>query len=310
MRRIGALLGAVVMVVAAFVVRDAVTGADDQAVGPDGDPQPGLVCPLELEELCSGAGGAVTAQPAGTTADRLVEATSAAALGGEAWIVPAAWARLVIAERQRLDRDPLFEIDDDVLASSAVVLAAWTDQAQELASICGADAVGWPCIAEQVGQQVLGSRVQPGGPPVDSATGLVVAAAQAGALLGRSDFATNDFTPAFESAASRLADGQARDPLTVMRTRGPGQFTAVGVVAADARQLDSNFGTIAAFDDRAPEVRADVVALVPAGGELDDDRRDALRDGFRAAGWENARGGPDGLPDGSVLAAVRTLWKS
>jgi hypothetical protein len=300
MRRIGALLGAVAMVAAAFVVRDAVSGDDDRTAGAGGDPRPGLVCPDELDEVCRGAGGAVTAEPAGSAAD----------LGGEAWIVPAAWARLVVAERQRLDREPLFEIDDDVIASSAVVLAAWTDQAQELASTCGVDAVGWACIAEQAGQQVLGTRVQPGGPPVDSATGLVVAAAQAGALLGRPDYATNDFTPAFESAASRLAGGQVRDPLTAMRTRGPGQFTAVGVVAADARQLDSNFGTIAAFDDREPRVRADVVALVPAGRELDDDRRDALRAGFRAAGWEDARGGPDGLPDGSVVAAVRTLWKS
>ena len=310
MRRIGALLGAVVMVTAAFVVRGTVAGDDDQTVGADADPRPGLVCPIELEELCRVGGGVVTVEPAGATADRLVEATSPVALGGEAWIVPAAWARLVVAERARLDREPLFEIDDDAIASSAVVLAAWTDQAQELASVCAADAVGWTCIAEQTGQQVLGTRVQPGSPPVDSATGLVVAAAQAGALLGRSDYATNDFTPAFESAASRLAGGQARDPLTVMRTRGPGQFTAVGVVAADAQQLDSNFGTIAAFDDREPRVRADIVALVPVGRELDGDRRDALREGFRAAGWEHAGGGPDGLPDGSVLAAVRTLWKS
>jgi hypothetical protein len=309
MRRIGALLGAVVMVAAAFVVRDTVVD-DDQTVGAGGDPQPGLACPVELEDLCRSERGAVTVEPAGTTADRLVEATSTDALGAEAWIVPAAWARLVVAERARLDREPLFEIDDDVIASSPVVLAAWTDQAQELASVCGADAVGWTCIAEQAGQQVLGTRVQPGSPPVDSATGLVVAAAQAGALLGRSDFATNDFSPAFESAASRLAAGQGRDPLTVMRTRGPGQFTAVGVVAADAEKLDSTFGTIAAFDDREPRVRTDVVALVPTGRELDDDRRDALREAFSAAGWEPARRGPDGLPDGSVLAAVRTLWKS
>ena len=309
MRRIGALLGAGVMVAAAFVVRDAVVD-DDQTVGAGGDPQPGLVCPIELEPMCREAGGRVTAETAGTTADRLVGADSVDELGGEAWIVPAAWARLVVGERTRLDRAPIFEIDDQVIASSVVVLAAWTDQAQELASICGADAVDWGCIAEQSGQRVLGTRVQPGLPPIDSATGLVVAAAQAGALLGRSDYATNDFSPEFESAAIRLAAGQTPDPIRVMRNEGPGRFTAVGVVAADAAELDTTFGTIAVFEDREPRVRADLVALVPAGDGLDDDRRAGLRAAFEAAGWETAARGPDGLPDGSVLAAVRTRWNA
>ena len=310
MRRLGALVGAVVMVIGAFVVRGELASDHDGDAGPRGDPASGIVCPTEFEEACRDTGQDVTVEPAGVTADRLVDATSVEALDGEAWVVPAAWARLVVAERERLRLEPLFEIDDDVLASSPVVLAAWADQATELASTCAVDAVGWGCIAEQTGQQVLGTRVQPGTPLVDSATGLVVAAGQAGALLGRSDYATNDFTPEFESAAGRLAAGQVADPLTVMRTRGPGQFTAVGVVGAEAQQVGSNFGTIVVFEDREPRVRADVVALVPAGDDLDDDRRDAVRAALTAAGWKTGASGPDGLPDGSVLAAIRTLWNS
>ena len=309
MRRLGALLGAVVMVVAAFAVRGAVTD-DEVTRGAPGDDVSGLLCPAEFEAVCDAAGGDVLVEPAGVTADRLIAATEVSSLDAEAWIIPAAWARLVVAERERLRREPIFEVTDELIATSPVVLAAWTEEATELAAACGVDAVGWGCIAEQTGQQVLGTRVQSGAPPVESATGLVVAAGQAGALLGRSDYATNDFTPEFESAASRLAAGQVADPLTVMRTRGRGQFTAVGVVGADAQQIATTFGTIVVFDDREPRVRADVVALVPAGGDIDGDRRTALRAAFTAAGWKTAASGADGLPDGGVLAAVRALWNS
>ena len=305
MRRLGALLGAVVMVAAAFAIRGATVddaAGDDAAGAPDG-----LVCAPELEAACRAAGGRVVVEPAGATADRLLGARRGDDLGGEAWVVPAAWARLVVAERARLDRDPVFEITDEPIASSPVVLAAWTDQADELGVQCERP-VDWTCLAEEHGQTVLRSRVRVGLPSVDSATGLTVAAAQAGALLGRSDYATNDFDPEFLQRADALAAGQDPAPLRSMRTRGPGQFTAVGVLAAEARDVGTQFGAIAVFEDREPRVRADVVALVPAGSDLDDRRRESLRAALVDAGWGAPARGPDGLPDGSVLAAVRTLW--
>ena len=296
------------MVAAAFFIRGATV--EDDGAGDDGATAPdGLVCPLELEEACRAATGRVVAEPAGTTADRLLAARKAADLGAEAWIVPAAWARLVVAERDRLDLEPIFEVAEEPIASSPVVLAAWTEQADELGVRCDRP-VDWRCLADEHGRTVLRSRIRVGLPSIDSATGLVVAAAQAGALLGRSEFAANDFDldPQFRQRAGVLASGQDPDPLAAMRTQGPGKFTAVGALASDVRNLASTYGTIAVFEDREPVVRADVVALVPAGGELDGRWRDALRSALTAAGWNPPAGGPDGLPAGSVLAAVRTLW--
>ena len=308
MRRLGALLGAVVMVGAAFVIRGATVDdpSDDRGAEPV---QAGLVCPPELQEICRAATGRVVTEEAGATADRLLEARRPSDLDAEAWIVPAAWARLVVAERARLDEEPLFEVVEGTLASSPVVLAVWTTHGDELGVECGRP-VDWACLADQHGDTVVRSRVRTGLPPVDSASGLVVAAAQAGALLGGSDFAANDFDldPEFRPRAGVLASGQQAEPLTAMRTRGPGQFTAVGVLAADAEDVATQFGTIAVFDDRQPVVRADVVALVPAGRELDGDQREALQQALTDAGWDPPAGGSDGLPDGSVLAAVRTLW--
>ena len=300
MRRAGALMLAVVMVIAAFLVRERVDGGqDDASAGSGGD---GILCPDGLGEICP-AGGDARREPAGTTADRLIEATHPSALGADAWIVPSAWARLVIDERARLGRDPLFEIAEGPLASSPVVLAIWAERAEALGEACGRP-VDWRCIAEQA----AGAQVRPGADPIDSSTGLVVAAAQAGELLGRTDYAANDFGPEFTSLAARLAAGQTSDPVGTMRLRGPGELTAVGTVGARTTSLSSTFGEIVVLRDRPP-ARADVVALVPAGTELDGTLRRQLADALREAGWGAPVAGPDGLPaDGSVLAAVRTQW--
>lgn len=306
MRRLGALLGAIAMVVAAFAVRDAL-GGDDAEDGVEAEAS-GLVCPPELQEACRRTGEPVRTETAGTTADRLVGAEGAAALDAAAWIVPAAWARLVVAERERLGHEARFEVADGPLASSPVVLTVWSDTAEELGVRCGRP-VDWRCVAEQAGQVVAGNPVRPGGPEVDSAAGLTVAAAQAAALLGTSDFAANDFdTGDFRTLADRLAGGQGAEPLRAMRTQGPGRYSAAGTLAAAAGNLSNPFGTIVAHDDREPRVRADVVALVPVGAELDPGVRDAVADALLDAGWGPSAEGPDGLPAGGVLAALRTMW--
>ncbi len=306
MKRVGALVGAVALVVAAVVLRAVVFGDDDgsDSPGDDGGSRAGgLVCATDLADVCRAAGGDVATARAGTTADALIAATEVDALDGDAWIVPAAWARLVVAERARLGRAPLFEIGDP-LASSPVVLALWADRADELAGRCAT--VDWRCLAEQDGVALAGGdRVQGGMPDVDTGGGLVVAAAQAADLLDRTDYAANDFDGTFRSLAGRLAAGQAADPLTRMRGRGPGELTGAGVLAVDARNLASTFGTIEPYPT---DVRVDVVALVPAGRGFGGDARRALVEAFRDAGWSEPPDAPDGLPTGGVLAAIRTVW--
>lgn len=309
-KQIGAVVGAVALVVGAFVIRGAVSGGSDGIDDPGGggDRAGGLVCPTEFAALCDTTGEPVRTATAGATADALLDATSADALDGDAWIVPRAWAELVIAERSRLGRPALFAVDESPIASSPVVAAVWGAPATELETVCGV--VDWTCLATEA--RVGGNRLQVGMPDVDSATGLTVAAAQAASLLGTTDYASNDFAGAFRGQATRLSANQSRTPLTTMRTRGPGQLTAVGVVAADATNLSSNFGTIAPLTTE-PSVSATVVALVRAGDSLDGSTRRALGDAFTDAGWQAGAASadaPDGLPAGGVLAALRELWNS
>ncbi len=306
MKRVGALLGAVAMVVGALAIRGTFD-SDGGTGGGSSSSATGLVCPTELRDVCASSGD-VQIDTAGATADSLVEDTDGSVLDGAVWIVPAAWARLVIDERDRLGLDPFYEIDGLPLASSPVVLNVWSARGEQLTTTCGRP-VDWACLAEQDGATLTdGDRVRSGAPPVDSATGLSVAAAQAANLLGRSDFATNDFTGTFNSLASRLASGQQDDPITTMRTQGPGRLTAAGAVAADTTNLASNFGSISPTSDAQPEVRVDVVAVVPTGTSIAGSTREALQTALSNAGWGLPADGPDGLPAGGVLAALRTFW--
>lgn len=302
MKRAGAVLVAVAMVAAAFLVRDRVAG-DDTASGGEGGDQRGLLCPDDLAETCRAVGGPVRTEAAGATADRLIEASDSAELGAEAWVVPAVWARMVIDERARLDREPVFEVTAPV-ASTPVVQLVWRDVADRLAGECGAaegESPGWRCVAQRAGDR----QVRVGAPPIDSAIGLPVAAAQVAFLLARPDYAANDFGPELRTLVRGLASGQVVDPVRTMRSRGPGELAVVGTVAADTQQLSSNFGSLIPFAQ--PET-VELVVLHPRDRSAGP--TDRIADAFETAGWNAPDGGPDNLPsDGSVLAAVRTLWK-
>lgn len=314
MRRAAALLAAVAMVVGALAYRSA---RDDEGGSGSGgraraEVAQGMVCAADLADVCAAAGIPVAAtEAAGITADALIGADDVDVLAGEAWLVTRAWASLVDDERTRIGADPLFAVDGGALASSPVVLAVWSDRAEQVAARCGLppDAVTWRCLAEQTGSTLEeGDRVRVAIPDVDTGVGLEVAASQAAGLLGRTDFASNDFDAGdFRARADLLAAGQAPDPVRAMRAQGPGRVTAAGGVAAGATNLSSTFGSIRPSVPE-PAVRADVVLVVPAGSDTPDETRRALVEALLAAGWDPPADGPDGLPAGGVLAAVRTLW--
>ncbi len=322
MRRVGALLGAVAMVVAALVLRGALGGGGDgspvDADGSDavdGD-RAGLVCAADLAEVCRAAGLDVVATPrAGTTADRLLEAGLADDLGGRAWITTRAWADLVVAERDRLGLDPLFSVSAP-LGRDAVRTLVWADRAAALRDR-GCTDVDARCLAEASGVALpSGDRVVLRGPDVDTALGLPVAASQVAALTGRRDVASNDFDATFRDLAARLAAAQDGDPLTRMRTRGPGDTTAAATVGTRATQTASSFGTLEVTDvDLVWQV--EVVALVPAGADLPGGVADDLGAALAEAGWtvpgfpppdDDLLEPPADAPPGGVLAAIRTVW--
>jgi len=305
-RRAFAALAAVAMVVGAFALRSSL-GDDDG----DADVASPFVCVADLADVCAAAGVEARAEEAGATADRLVAAASADDLDGATWLTTSAWASLVVEERARLGREPLFEVVGEPLGGTGVAAVAWADRQEQLADRCGlpTDAdLGWRCVAEAAGATLAGGdRVRVAAPDIDSAAGLVVAASQAAGLLGRADFASNDFDADFRGLVAGLAGGQTADPLRRMRGEGPGQVTVAGTLLAGAGNLTSSFGTLH-VNEPAPAVRADVVLVAPRAGDVDDDQRARLVRALRDAGFDEPAAGDDGLPSGGVLAAIRTLW--
>lgn len=300
MKRFAALVAAVLIVAGALALRQA---RDEQADGPVDAPR-GIICADDLADACRGAGLEVTSAPAGETADGLTAPGSE--LGARAWVTTAAWAELVVAERAFARLEPAFEIDGRPIASSPIVISVWGEAAEAL----GCPSPAWTCLAERVGSDLPGgNRLIVGSPPIESATGLVVAASQAADLLGSADYSANDFDldDRFRRLGPGLTERRLERPLAFMRLRGPGELTAAGTTAADARTTNSTFGPIATVE---PEilVRADVVVVVPAGGGLDEDERAALADALGTVGWQAPSDGSDGLPGGAVLAALRSLW--
>lgn len=314
MKRIGALVLAAVMVAAAFAARGSFGGDDEDEAAGGGDPQPvGIVCASDLADVCAAAGVQIAGEPqAGDTADALIAARDTADLGGAAWLTTSAWASLVEDERRRIGAEPLFAVAGGTLASSPVLLAVWTNRAEQLADRCGLPSgtmPGWRCMIQEAGTALAaGDRVQVAGPEIDSAAGLVVAASQSVGFFGGTDFSLADFeTQGFRSGAAELSRRTTDDALRRMRAEGPGQLTATGALRVDAGNLSSNLGTIVA-SQAEPEVRADVVLVVPPGTDVPEDERAALTDALLAAGWDPPADGPAGLPSGGVLAAIRTLW--
>lgn len=304
--RILAGVAAIALVVGAFAIRS----GSDGSTTPGADPRTGgitLVCDPLFAEACRAVDATVVEERSGTTADRLLAGGS---LDADAWVTSTGWTALVVGEQERLGAPASIE-GAAIVGRSRVAIAIWADRADDVTAL-GCE-ITWQCLGEFAGSALAdGGRLQSGMPPVDTAAGLTVAAAQGRSIVGLDDYAVNDFDAARRAAATALAAGQQTEPLRRMRTRGPGELTAAGVVLAAAPNLSSNFGAI---DVIADDVTLDVtIATVVGGRSIGSDARNSLATQLAEEGWldaaEPSLPSTDGLPPGSVLAAVRTIWSS
>jgi hypothetical protein len=318
-----AVLGAVAMVVAAVVVRNAI---DDAGAGGSTSSGAGgavtVACAEDLAAACDALDGA-----AGVTVVRETAATTAGRLAGDthpavdAWLTTSAWAGLVDVQRRFTGLDPLLG-DGAVLARSPVVLVVDKDTRARLADPQRCGTVGWVCL----GQQPATARPSHAAP--DTATGLVELAAATSAWFdaeGRQSFSREDFDdPGFETWLEGLEALVVRpNPPDLSPAQAlfvaPGSYGAVGALEADvaSRNLDR-------FDVLYPRpvVTADVV-LVPVRGRKDTPSAavDKARAALRGADWRVGRAAPEiapaelqtlagtGLPsDAGVLIALRDTW--
>jgi hypothetical protein len=319
-----AVLGAVAMIAAAVLIRNAL---DDSGDGGSPTSGPGgtvtVACAEDLAAACDALEGAegitVVREQAADTAALLAKDTPPAV---DAWVTTAPWAELVDVQRTFAGLDPALGTGT-LIARSPVVLAVDKGVRAQLADPQRCGTVGWACVGQQP------SLARPSHASPDTATGLVeLAAATSGWFEagGKQTFSRDDFAdPAFQTWLKGLEALVVRpNPPDLAPVQAlfvaPGSYGAVGALEADV--ASRNLQRVDVLYPR-PVVTADVV-LVPVRGRkaAPGAASDRVRSGLRAAGWRVAGSappdiapadvrtlGPNGLPrDAGVLIALRDTW--
>ncbi len=328
MRRVLAVLGAVLMVAVALLVRSAIDSGDDGGSGGGGgdDAAPQLLCAEELAEVCQTLAddglAEVTIEPVGTTVDRLGEVD--ADLEADAWLTLDPFPQQVNDRRQLATGNPLFA---DPLASgfsTGLALVAQDDRGAALEADCAA--VGWACVGDAAGEpwadhggETTWGPVKPGyDAPDTSATGLLVIAQAMADHLEDPGFAGQDIDARWlgdlEDAVPTRTAGSS---LLKLAQQGGAAFGAVGALEADAEAVSETAqGEDLSIFYPDPMFRASAVLAPGRGGDEDlldalDDlvTSDELAEAFADAGWDNVTDGVP-LPSAGVLDALRSAWEA
>jgi hypothetical protein len=187
-----AIIGAIAMVVGAFVFRygspfEGSGGGGNGGSDRGSDAAP-VYCAEELgADVCDAvdAGGReVKVEPAATTADRLIGARTAAEADIAGWLAPGPWPAMVDSQRRLASRPVLFASKGRGLASTPLV--AVTRKGQTVPG-CPAEPT-WRCIgdAAQTGTYRIGADAD------GTASRLFLRAAALDGLFGNAGWATND----------------------------------------------------------------------------------------------------------------------
>jgi hypothetical protein len=313
MRRVVAVLGAVLMVGVALLIRGGIDGDDSSggggSDGGDGGDEVTLLCVDELEDVCdalvdAGAIDDFTSEAAGDTVDRLTEDD----LGADGWLTLEPFPEMTDVGRDQVGRGAIF--GDPMATGFSTQIDAVVHPGREEAFADACEEVEWPCLGDLAGDQWTDHGGQQGWGEIrigmnshDSASGLLVAAQAVAAHLAIDDFATNDLQ---ESDADRWVGRfeTGSDVLAQLVTRGAGAFSAVGALDVEAQDLAQTAqGADLAIFYPAPMFRAEVVLVAPGASADDLIDRDDLDDALAEAGW--GEGGSSDLPSAGALYALR-----
>lgn len=326
MKRLLALLGALLMILVAVLVRGVIDGKTPGRAARGGDGPPRILCATELKAVCEKAAEGVDitlsyADP-GTTVDAIVKGE---VVDFDAWLLVGPWDR-VLADNLRFAQQPApanpLVGSATVLARSPVVFATMNPQAGEkVAAVCPTG----PAVACAVDDPAL----KIGMAPPRRGDGLVTLAEVVAGRLGSDDFTADDLEdPATASFIGNLADTSRKaglgnsDPFTVAVTK-KGQFQAVATLEAHTSRrpegVQVSYPTPLMSATAALAFRSDA-----SPGEhpraVPDQVVSALRDALAAAGWRTGTGPPpfapdapglpagNGLPAAGVLQVLRDVW--
>lgn len=336
MRRLLAVVAAVLLIVIAVVIRSRLnSGTSNDGKGSTNQTAT-VVCVTELKKVCDQLHAKqpsvdVRVEEAGTTLATL----SAAGFDREkanidAWLAPAPYTQMVNEARARASLQPVLADPSRTLARSPLVLAIWNDRIDALHKACPGGDVTWKCVGDfagapwaEHGGDARWGVLKPGHPPPDkSATGLLVLAQASGQDLGRPDYASNDLDdPAYRAWLQQLEQAvptftpSAGTALDQMLFTGPSAFDLAGSIEALAGP------SVVASRDKdklailypSPVATADIV-LVPLVGseqggrvksvlESNDGAEALAQNGWRVTGQPAAAGvrADQALPDGNGL---------
>jgi hypothetical protein len=294
-----ALMGAVVMITVAVVVRSSLDGNDSG--GPSSSGPLTIVCVTELEAQCKALPDVeVHIEDAATTARALADGKADI----DGWVTFDPWPEIV----------DLLAQGDAVgagvpAARSALVIA--TVKEREDAFSC----TSWRCLGDAIGQpwtSVGGKQewgaVKVGLPPPSTGIGLLVLGNAVSGFFGRSDIATNDFDtdPDFAVWRGNVTASVTPTAFTTFVQQFPAAFSFVVVTDVERRTaVRPDIGTLAL----EPTASAEVVVAPVNGGKVAGIRGE-LQKRLRDAGWStDGLNEPTGLPNAGVLLALSGLTR-
>jgi len=296
-KRLLAVIGAIVMIVAAIVIRSALEGTQETR---QSGKRTTIACIAELESACRSLTNVdVRIEDAVVTAKTLANGTA----NIDGWVTFEPWPDMVnlLADRQIAGVGTR-------LARTDLVIAMAQDREQALAPTCGGS-VNWKCLGDAIGNNwstvggdATWGAVKAGIPPLTTAQGVLLLGEAASGYFNTASFATNDFDDAFLVWKSRVTANAAT--FTQFIQQFPAKFAAVGTTRVEA--LESGSKPVATIDP-SPAAMA-IVTVAPVNGARLPDVAGQLKNRLRDGGWSTQDfGGLTGLPGAGVLLALSGL---
>ena len=338
MKRLLALVGAVVMIGGAVLVRGMLDdggggGNGGGGSGSGGDGATHLICATELADACAALAEedddvTFDVEPAGDTAERLTDpAFDPEGSDIDGWLTLQPWPALVEDRVTRAQQPAVLGETSGVLATTRLALVGPADRIDLLASACGGeDETSWRCLGEladepwsEHGGSASQGQIEVGhDDPTEQATGLLVLGQAASDYFGAA-FASNDFEdPEFRNWLEQLESADPNLPLAVsalsvyeqLERLPNGSWDAVGTldpaaVATTARTSDA-FTVLYP----SPMIRAEVVLAPIRGHEVDLSDED-LEAALESAGWTPGPAPADtpAGPSAGVYQALIEEWE-
>lgn len=337
MKRVLALVGAVVMIGTAVLVRGALNsdGGGGGGGGGNGSGDTHLICATELADACAALADedddvTFDVEPAGVTAERLVDpAFQPGEADFDGWLTLQPWPALVELRRDLANQSPVLGETSDVLATAKLALVGPTDRVGQLVDACGGeDQTSWRCLGELAdeswgdhGGATSQGRIDVGhDDPTQEATGLLVLGQAASDYFGTTSFASNDFDvdPGFrdwleqlENAEPGLPPAVAAQPVITQLEQFPiASWDAVGTLDPEASSTSARTSDAFTVLYPSPMIRAEVVLAPIRGHEVDLDDDD-LAQALETTGWTVGPAPQDAPagPEAGVYQALIEEWE-